>query len=236
MGIGTYGFTVGISSPLKLGPWDVEIYAIGDNGFTTIASNPFKFNQRTTQLTTPTFTIGYSNESFIPTGMINVIITKASEHALGYNYTIGGSTNFSETISYSYNPNSAGEYIVSVFAEGGAFSGTVPGEAIYYTSSQIAGGTSSYLINLLTQPNASTIVAYQDGYISWGIVDKAIGYEYVIAFDNQPFSDIETTTQNKSKTMSFADHTRIRIKVRAKGNNTSIITSAWSVEIEIALK
>lgn len=202
--------------------YNVEVYAVGDKGYTTIDSDPAIIEQRTKQLTTPDFSFAYSGNVYYADGTIDITITDESEYATGYSYTIGGNTDTSSEKTYSFTPNGIGNFVLRVYALGGGFDE----DGVYYVDSQSRGGNSQYTINLLATPNKDTVELSRDGYCHWTAISGAIAYEYMISIDGGDYQDIQTVTQ-PNFTMDLSGITTLSVKVRAKGNGTTIISSEW---------
>lgn len=207
----------------QLKTYQVDVYAVGDGGYTSIDSTAAHIDQQTKQLSTPDFSFSYSDDHYSLDGTINVTITKESPYATGYSYTVGGVTNTSSEKTYSHMPSSVGTFAIRVFALGGAFDE----DGVYYLDSQSRGGNQSYSITLLAVPNESSITLTADGFLSWTPIAGAVGYEVVIAVDGQPIGEA-VTVSNASYTISdysqYVGHS-ITVTIRAKGNGTTSISS-----------
>ncbi len=209
--------------------YNVEFYAIGDQGYTTIRSDATTILQETRQLTTPDFTFSYDKASYQNNGKIVATVTKESANALGYSYTIAGSTNFSTEKSYAHCPSSAGTYQIRVYAVGGTFDS----DGIYYLDSQSQGGNSRYEINLLASPNPSDMNLSRDGELTWTTIKGATGYHIIVTKDGLPLVDTDTTAPTYEIDGFEFGHTYV-VEVYAKGNGVNIISSesatkSWTV-------
>ena len=216
----TYSFTPQFS---QLKTYQVDVYAIGDGGYTSIDSNASHIEQQTKVLATPDFSFAYSDEYYNLSGTINVTITQESPYATGYSYTVGGVTQTSSEKTYSHMPSSVGTFAIRVYALGGAFDES----GVYYLDSQSRGGNQSYSITLLAVPNENAITLTADGFLSWTAIAGAIGYEVKILVDGQQVGNI-VDVQNASYTIlnfnQYVGHS-VTVSIRAKGNGTTSISS-----------
>lgn len=217
----TYEFTPYFD---ELKTYKVEVYAIGDGGYTTINSQACLIEQETKQLQTPNFNFSYSHDSYNAAGTIDVEITEQSPYANGYSYTVGGVTKVSKELTYSHMPSSVGTYEVRVYAVGGNFDE----EGIYYLDSQSRGGSSSYSVTLLATPNQNSMNLSADGKLSWATINSAVGYELEISVDGQAYGEVITVRNLSSYVLTdfeqYIGHS-IKVRIRAIGNNTNIISS-----------
>lgn len=217
----TYSYTPKFE---QLKTYQVEVYAIGDGGYTSIDSIAAHIEQQTKQLATPDFSFKYSDEHYTLTGTIDVTITQPSQYATGYSYTVGGVTKTSTEQTYSHMPSSVGTFTIRVYALGGAFDD----EGVYYLDSQSRGGNSSYSITLLATPNESSITVTADGYMTWTAIAGATGYEIEISVDGGEYGEAITVSNASSYTFeNFSQYKgkQLKVRIRAKGNGTTIISS-----------
>lgn len=207
----------------ELKTYTVEVYAIGDGGNQTIDSQAQIIKQATKQLSTPDFTFSYSNAYYIDTGTINVTVTDIPAYASGFSYKIGGVTNTSKESTYSHLPSSVGTFAITVYALGGAFDES----GVYYLDSQAQGGSSSYSITLLATPNESSIELSQDGKLSWTTISNAVGYEIEISVDGADYGEIIYVSTSSYVLTNFSQYSgkSIKVRIRAKGNGTKIVSS-----------
>lgn len=213
----TYEYTPSFD---KLKTYTVEVYAIGDGGYTTIDAEPYVIEQSTKQLSTPDFTFRYSEESYSNTGMIVVNITDEPAYATGYSYTVGGATYVSAETEYSYLPSSVGTFKIGVYALGGSFDE----EGVYYLDSQTQGNNSSYQITLLATPNKSSIEISEDGKVTWTTISGAVRYKVTIVADGEVvFDDLVKTSSCVLN--NYKNYSQVVVTVQAIGNGTTIINS-----------
>ncbi|MBO7215285.1 MAG: hypothetical protein J6V66_07345 [Clostridia bacterium] len=207
--------------------YSIEVIAIGDGGYTTIDSDACKFVQKTKQLTTPDFKLTYSEDAYSETGVIIATITKESDYASGYSYTISGVEQTSKELSCSHNPSVVGRHEARVYALGGAFDE----EGTYYLDSQSVGGKNTqYYIILLAVPNESSIVLSAEGMLRWATIDNAVEYEVVIEFNGVALEEPITAIQPQINLNNYIDNYNAQKKnlvvtIRAKGNGNKIISS-----------
>ncbi len=207
----------------ELKDYQVKVYAIGDQGYTSIDSKPCEIIQKVKQLVTPEISFGYDQPTYTNDGKITVTVTKPSPYATAYTYTVGsthtGATQAETT--FSICPGSTGEYEIRVFAVGGGFDE----EGNYYIDSQSIGGNARYKITLLASPNPSDMTLSRDGLLTWSAIKNANGYEVTVLKDGSPVVDAQkcSGTTLEIPTYEF-DHT-YTVEVRALGNGTTIISS-----------
>ena len=203
----------------EIGKYKVEVQAIGDEGYTTINSDRCTIVQETKQLTTPDFSVSYSEASYSKTGKIVVTITDEPLYAKGYSYTIGGATHTSTETTYSIVPNSVGNFTVRVFALGGNFDE----EGFYYIASQ----SESKSITLLGAPNPDDFIPSEDGILSWTGVNGANGYVLILTINGVEQKPIEVS--GTSYTLpNYSEIKTLKVEIAAKGYGNKIITSAFS--------
>ena len=207
----------------ELKTYTVSLVAVGDNGLTSINSDPCTINQTTQVLSTPDFSVAYSAETYDLNGTVNVTITTESAYATGYSYTIGGQTNTSAETTYSLKPNSVGSIPVRVYALGGNFDE----QGVYYLDSQARGGSSAYTITLLATPNRDSITLTDDGYLSWPAIAGTNDYELQFSIDGGEYGESITVNKSNYTIENYAEIQSLSVKIRAKGNGTKIITSEW---------
>lgn len=215
----------------KLKTYTVSIKAIGDGGRRTIDSTEAVVEQETRQLPTPDFKISYSEKSFKATGEIIVDITQTIPYANGYAYIVGGVTTSSNEVSFRYNPNGAGTYMIGVYAIGGLFDS----DDIYCLPSQTCGNNSAYSITLLGSTNESSIKLSMDGRISWGAVEYASSYSVKLKINGeaQELITVYTPAYDLSNITAFKNVNSLEIEIQAHGNDkcvsSSITTKTWPV-------
>lgn len=219
----TYRFTPTFNTISELKPYSVQVIAVGDNGYTTINSDAFEISQEVKMLTTPDFSFEYSEEAYTEDGEIVVTITKPSQYATGYSYTIGGVTYTSAELTCSHVPGSEGAFAIRVYALGGAFDE----EGVYYIDSQSQGGDSGHTIRLLPHPNSDSISLSQDGRLTWTAVSSAQGYTIEYSLDGGAYEELATVYNVSYYDISpdvYNGHT-LKIRIRALGNGNNIISS-----------
>lgn len=205
--------------------YQVSVVAVGDNGYTTINSNPTTLEQKTRQLTTPDFSFSYSGTEFDLNGELQIRITTPSQYATGYVYSIGGAMS-SDGISteefYSRKANGVGKYIARVYAKGGSFDE----DGVYYLDSQSRGGSDSYSITLLTYPNPQDFTLSRTGVLKWSAIAGAVKYEVQISVDGGEFTTYTVNANAPTFTIANFDTShKYTVRIRAVGNGTTIISS-----------
>lgn len=205
--------------------YQVSVVAVGDNGYTTINSNPTVLEQKTLQLTTPDFTFAYSGTEFDLDGELQIRITVPSKYATGYVYSIGGAMS-SDGISaeeyYSRKANGVGKYIARVYAKGGAFDEN----GVYYLDSQSRGGSDSYSVTLLSYPNPQDFTLSRTGVLKWSSIAGAVKYEVQISVDDGEFTTYTVNANSPTFTIeNFDTSHKYTVRIRAVGNGTTVITS-----------
>lgn len=214
----TYEFTPKFT---ELKTYKVEIYAIG-GGYTTIDSMPCTVLQETKQLSTPDFTLAYSETSYSNTGTIDITITNHPQYASGYSYTVGGVTKVlqgAEQINYSHLPSSVGAFAIRVYALGGAFDE----DGVYYLDSQVQGGSAAYTITQLACPNQESINLSQDGKLSWTAIGNAIGYEIEISIDGGEYGEVIVVNNKSSYILeNFSQYKGKQIKILLRAPRVTV--------------
>ncbi len=206
-----------------IGAHIVKLYAVGD-GYNNINSNNFTYTQVVKACLAPEIGYRYSDEQFVNGGTIDVEINKASDNANGYLYEIAGESITSPESKISKAIESTGTYVIRVKALGGLFDA----DDVYYIDSQFAGGGSGYSITLLAPPTSSSFSLNSDGVIKWATITGASGYDYQIFFDGGEHDTMKHTGPAVLDPIeNFKTYRTIKIKVRASGNGTSTINSAW---------
>ena len=203
----------------ELKDYNVQIIAKGDNGVSTIDSDPFEYVQKTKMLVTPGFTYEYSEEAYIEGGTINISVDIPSEFANGYGYIVAGTEVKSENDYYTYTPSLPGEYVLSVYALGGTIT-----EDYYYISSLTSGGNDSYTIYIFSPPTKDSIDLTLDGRVSWGSVTGASSYEYKITFEDG--TELTGSTTRTYYDIVLTDHTKVTVAIRVIGDGNNV-TSKW---------
>lgn len=217
----TYEYVPKGFNELKI--YTVQIFAIGDNGYNTIDSDPNEIRQETRQLTTPEFTFAYDSESYKNDGKITVTLKSAVPNATAYSYTIAGVTMISTETTCSHCPGSVGEYQMRVYAIGGAFDS----DGVYYIDSQSQGGNSRYRITLLASPNPSEMKLTRDGVVSWSAIRDANKYHITIQKDGVKIVDTDTSAPRYEIEDFALDHTYY-VEVYAWSNDSTVINSETS--------
>jgi|GEM_PF-1821080 len=234
----TYSFIPNFTSAKS---YQIKVYAMGDNGYTSIDSDPHHFNQVTKKLSAPEFSFDYSHDTINVEGTINIQITTQakmvndSPSTKGYIYSIGGATNASTeayTLVYSHVVSTPGEHTLSVRAIGGDFDGEILEESFYYIASDTVGGNSHTLI-LLGKLNAAQIQLTMDKLVKWTAITNAISYEYEYVFDEGSFTGVWTDAGGRdNRTIDLSElwqgKSSVTIRVRAAGNGTTVITGEYT--------
>ncbi|MBE6632720.1 MAG: hypothetical protein E7620_00090 [Ruminococcaceae bacterium] len=210
----------------ELKTYMVEVVAIGDQGYTSINSNPCVIEQETKQLQTPDFKLSYSEESYSPSGQVIATITKESPYAKEYAYDIGGTTYTSAALSQGKTVSTAGKITVRVYAIGGNFDEN----GVYYIDSQSQGGNDRYSIIILASPNPSDFKFSMDGSISWTPISGTSKYRVTIVCGNVSKTvEVTSTTLDLLNYEEFEDvnmkSDHIEITVQAIGNGMTTVTS-----------
>lgn len=206
----------------ELKTYQVEIFAIGDGGYTTLDSKPCVIEQKTKQLDTPDFALSYTHEQYDENGRVIVTVTKPTPGAKGYSYTVGGATSTSAEETFQYQPSTTGTITVRVYALGGSFDEN----GVYCLDSQSQGGSAKYSITLLSSPDATSIKLTEDGFISWTAVSGAIGYDVTVSVDG-----VETVFENQKQTsviVNVVGASQVTVTVTAKGNGSQSVSSKTS--------
>lgn len=217
----------------KLGQYSIKVIAVGDGGYTSIDSNPCAFTQETRQLSTPEFTVSYSESSYSTTGEIIVTITKEAYYAGGtsattgkYAYFISGMEKESKELTMSHIPNAAGKHSVAIYA----CAGTFDENGIYYLASQTAGSKVEAAITLLHVPNTNSIELTSEGYLTWATINSAVKYELEFSINGGAYG--EKVVVNRVGFNFYDDYMKdgdnvntLKVRIRAIGNSNNIISS-----------
>lgn len=207
----------------QIGTHTVKLFAVGD-GYTTINSGTYVYNQVVEACLAPEISYSYSNDQFVNGGSISVSITKETENNNGYLYEIAGENVTSKELTETKPIESAGTYTIKVKALGGK----IDENEIYYVDSQYVGGSSGYKIILLAPPTLGTFSLNSDGAIKWATVSNALGYDYQIAYDDGEYSEVlHTGTPTLDPIENYKEYGTIKIRVKVCGNGNSIISSEW---------
>ena len=207
----------------ELKTYTVQVIAVGD-GINSINSNPYTIYQETKQLSTPDFSVTYSQEAYSPTGEIVVTITSPTPHATAYSYTVAGVTKVSAAESHRHNPGSVGSYDVRVYALGGSFDE----DGIYYLDSQSQGGNPRYRITLLASVGTgSNFKLTADDFLSWAPVADASGYEIAYSINGAGFTAYEKVMGTSYGFADLSNVTTLTVRIRAKGNDINTISSEY---------
>ncbi len=207
----------------ELKDYKVQVYAIGDQGYTSLNSKPCEIVQKVKQLVTPEISFSYDHDSYTKDGKIVVNVTKPSPYATAYTYTVGsthtGATSADTT--FSICPNSTGEYEIRVFAVGGGFDE----EGTYYIDSQSVGGNARYKITLLASPNPTDMTLNRDGLLTWPVIKGATGYSVTVLKDGAVVEDATRCTGTTCEISDFELGHTYTVEIQALGNGTNIIAS-----------
>ncbi|MDE6374087.1 MAG: hypothetical protein K2L72_06260, partial [Clostridia bacterium] len=220
----------------NLKDYEVEVFAVGDGGYQTVDSAPYRIEQKVKQLVTPEFKFSYDKEAYSKNdGNLVVEITTGSTYNKGYAVTIGdyrGTIEEGQTV-LKINPSNVGTYTATVFALGGNFDD----EGIYYFDSQAQGGSSRYQITLLGSVNKDKIEITTDKVLKWVTVTGAVRYEVVYSINGGEEVTVSTSNTSTSeliqKLAENKDANTVIVRVRAVGNGQAgtVITGEWVEKI-----
>ena len=204
----------------ELKTYTVQVKAVGDGGVRTIDSSFDTIEQKTRQLATPDFKIGYSHASYTSEGEILLDITQETPFANGYAYIIGGVQTESKESFFRYNPNGAGSYEVGVYAIGGLFDDN----GVYCLSSQTCGNNSAYTIKLLGNPDTSSIKLSMDGRITWAAVKDAAKYTVKLSINDNEQAEVivYSPAYDLSDLIAFKNVQSLEIEIQAHGNSKCV--------------
>ncbi len=215
-----YSFTPRYTSA---GEHKVTLKAVGDQRG-NLDSATFIYTQVAQVLQTPVISYAYSSDSVVAGGSITVTVTTPSPNATSYAYEIAGETIVEETTSCTKVINNTGSFAIRVKALGGAFDEN----DVYYVDSRYAGGSAADVIVLLGTPSVSSFSINSDGVIKWGAVSGSFGYDYQIAYNGGEFGEITHRSNNALDMIpNYKQYSSISVKVRASGNGTTTVNSAW---------
>ncbi|MBR1968068.1 MAG: hypothetical protein IKA11_01580 [Clostridia bacterium] len=217
--------------------YNIKVVAVGNGaaGDTTktIDSDYYEVTQVTAQLPTPTFTAGYTHESYDRQGKITVTVDNAIPNASCYKFIIAGVEVVGEDASQltgSHNPNTVGKHTVGVKACGGTFDS----EYVYWLDSRIAGNNDSNYVWLLGAPNQSGINKSTDGKLTWDTISGANGgYELQFEINGAAYGQVykvDTPSLYLSTTLGvevYKNLTSLKVRIRAVGRASNVITSEW---------
>lgn len=212
----------------KLKTYSVQVKAVGDGGVRTIDSGFDTIEQQTKQLSTPDFKIGYSKDAYASDGEILVDITLESPNANGYTYIVGGVATTTNELSFRYNPNGSGTYMVGVYAVGGKFDS----DGMYYLSSQTCGNNDAYTIKLLGSVDVSNIKLSMDGRITWSAVPFATSYTIKLTINGEVKEPIEVyaTAYDLSALIGFKEVRSLSVEITAHGGSNCVSSAATKKE------
>ncbi len=207
-----------------MGTHSVKLYAVGDSGYSNINSDTFNYSQIVKQCLAPEISFRYTSDSVTTGGAIEVTITKISENCTKYQYEIAGDSIISSSLQESKQMESTGSYSVRVKALGGTFDANDS----YYIDSQYIGGGTGYSIVLLAPPTHNSFSLNSDGAFKWASITESLGYDYQIKYEDGEFEKVKHVgTAALDPIKDFRGYKSISIRVRATGNSSNIITSAW---------
>jgi hypothetical protein len=209
----------------QLKTYTIKVTALGDGGVTSIDSDPLVFQQTTAKLPQPNFTVTFSSQFYTPESTININITNPNEFAKEYAYFTSGTILKEKSSRVQIIPTSEGKIKISV----GMLGGTFDANNTYYIDSTVVDYNRDLII--LQKPNSSQIEMTTDGRISWPAVPDRVRYEYVITYDDIPFSEITTLISESFVQINLSQvKTTVKIKLRAVGNNDNIFGSEWIIK------
>lgn len=202
--------------------YKIQVVAQGD-GIQNISSTACEFVQKTKTASAPIFTLGYSEAAYDINGEVQIDLTTPSDHVAGYVYSVGGAASTITTdVSYSYKTNAPGPFEVTVYGAGGVFDD----DGVLYLDSDATKQT----INILLAPSGGSITSR--GILQWGAVTGRVKYELQIFWNDSTSTDVIEVTDtlyniSDKLGISFDIENFAYANVRAVGNGTTIITSAW---------
>lgn len=205
----------------SLGDHTVKLYAVG-NGVDTVTSDPFEYVQKTAQLSAPVVTsvVGVRNDE-TKGGTVTVTV-EAVQNALGYQYEVKGTDEYSAETVYNKTLLEDGVCNVRVKAVGGA----IDAGGVYYLDSAYSASTS---VNFLAAVNANGFEINGDGRISWNTVSDAKGYDYCIQYDNGAWTEATHIDVYYVDVTDFSSYGLIRIRVRASADGSNgYVDSVWT--------
>lgn len=210
----TYTYTPQFASVTT---YTVKVYAIGDNGASTINSSPCTITQSISKISAPSsVSATYSHDNFTTEGYFT-ITTAESAHAAGYLYTVNGvSSDVKDGLTYTFSTPSAGAYVVSVRAAGGLFDE----DGVYWYTSD---ATSNATYTILSAPSQGTINKSNDGYISWTATGSN-SYTVIVSYSD---GTTETVTVTAAKYTYESGKTPVSVKICTNGNGVTTFSSAY---------
>ena len=216
----TYSYVPDFS---EIKTYKVEVFAIGDNGYTTIDSDPCLIEQQTKQLEVPDFTFSYSEAAYDQNGKIILTISRETPYADGYYFSFNNVEKYSEGTTCEMQGFTVGDIKLAAWAKGGNFDEN----GVYYLTSQIRGNNPNYTITLLGSPNTSNWKLTEDGDLTWGAVSGASSYQVeVIVNGTSVFSGKVSGTRKDISEFLTTDGDTVIVKISANGNGTTIVSSA----------
>lgn len=205
----------------SLGDHTVKLYAVG-NGVDTVTSDPFVYVQKTAQLSAPVVTSVVGVRNGDTKGGTVTVTVEAVQNALGYQYEVKGTDEYSAETVYNKTLLEDGVCNVRVKAVGGA----IDANGVYYLDSSYSASTS---VNFLAAVNANGFKIDGDGRISWNTVTGAQGYDYSIQYDNGAWSEETHIGVNYVDVADFSSHGLIKIRVRASADGMNgYVSSVWT--------
>lgn len=205
----------------SLGDHSVKLYAVG-NGVDTVSSNAYNFTQKISLLSAPEFEITGERIGDSKGGTVTVTLKNAVANASGYQYEVGGTSEYSNSASFTKKLESDGKCNVRVKSVGGV----IDANGVYYLDSNFS---QTKTLTFLPSVNSTTFSINGNGQIMWGSVSSAQGYDYQIKFDDGAWSDITHANGSSVLVENYKNYKHIYIRVRTSSNNTpGYVDSVWT--------
>lgn len=216
--------------------YDISIYARGDGGRELVDSVAYEFVQLTDELDTPDISVGYNKARYEIDGKVQVTVLNEVPYATGYVFEVGNSASGKKTeLLYEVKPSAPGELDINVYAVGGRFDDN----GVYRLNSQISSHKEGNpkKITLLGRPSTENIQKDTYGNLAWSKIDGS-GYDVEVTyrdeFDVEHTVTFELLSQNqngldkdKLEEKGVMPKRIVKVRVAAKGNGTTIISSAY---------
>ncbi len=204
------------------GTYDIEIYAKGDNGITTIDSTSYTKTIKTKAASAPVITLGYSAERYNVNENIVIKITGESNYTRTYKVEIKGVTlPESSELVFNYNAKVTGEFTASVYATGGKFDENFE---YYYVQSDAETAT-------ITLYNAPTNLDIGQESVTWKAVSGCKNYHVILTFEDGTTAEFDT---NGAAATFGIDYTEtqgvVKAEVSAVASNSTSVSSEYAVK------
>jgi len=158
--------------------YTVTVTAIGDGGIDYIDSSEAVIKQKTDVLDPPSFTWSYGADYYTENAKLTLTVTEAPELATGFYYTFGGSTYFSEELSFSQSLHSSGSIYCTVYARGSCFDD----DEVFWLNSPASDAT----VHFLDEPGTIDIDSY--GTMTWGAPGMASAYNVTVVYEGNTYT------------------------------------------------